>query len=153
MLSIKVSEVILLCEKFSVMHFQYIYFDLIKIFVILSRFLLGPEQVSTCEVPIVFRMKIFFVPNDCIFHCLTHIVYVTPAEKCLNLLSSSISTTRWRYNQGKCTLAYNSHIRCHTFKNLISTCSLNWAEFHHRPRPFPPTVIFHKYTKCCKPTF
>ena len=59
MLSIKVSEVILLCEKFSVMHFQYIYFDLIKIFVILSRFLLGPEQVSTCEVPIVFRMKPF----------------------------------------------------------------------------------------------
>ena len=48
-------------------------------------------------------------------------VYVTPAEKCHYLLSSSISTSRWNYNQGKCILAYNSHILCRIFKNLIST--------------------------------
>ena len=35
------------------------------------------------------------------------------------------------YNQGKCVLAYNSHILCHTFKNLMSTPSLNCAESRH----------------------
>ena len=76
--------------------------------------LLGPKQ-GTCEVPIVFLVIIraragnlrgpycfsrdsfsylfFFFPNDCIFHC----SQVTPGEKCYNLLSSLISTTRWHY--------------------------------------------------------
>ena len=31
-------------------------------------------------------------------------IYVTPAEKFQNVLASSISTTRWCYNQGKCIL-------------------------------------------------
>ena len=56
-------------------------------------------------------------------------MYVTPAEKFHNLLSS-ISTTRWRYNQGTWALAHNSRILCCTFKNLISTHSLNCAESH-----------------------
>ena len=55
-------------------------------------------------------------------------IYLTPAEKFHNLLSSSISTTRWSYSQGKCVLAYNSHILCCTFKNLIFTHSLNCPE-------------------------
>ena len=54
--------------------------------------------------------------------------YITPAKKFHNLLSSWISTTRWRFNQGKCVLAYNSHILCRTLKNLISMCSLNCVE-------------------------
>ena len=37
-------------------------------------------------------------------------VHVTPALKFDHLLSSSISTIRWRYNQGKCILPYNSHM-------------------------------------------
>ena len=32
------------------------------------------------------------------------------------------------YNQGKCVLAYNSHLLCGTVKNLICTHSLNCAE-------------------------
>ena len=55
-------------------------------------------------------------------------IYVTPAENVHNVLLSSISTTRWHYNQGKCILVYNSHILCRTFKNLISMPSLNWVE-------------------------
>ena len=50
----------------------------------------------------------------------------THDEKCHNVLSSSISTTRWRYNQGKCILAYTL---CRTFKNLISPCSVKWIFF------------------------
>ena len=49
-------------------------------------------------------------------------------RKCHNLLSSSISTIRRRYNQGKCILPYTSHILCCAFKNLISERSLNSAE-------------------------
>ena len=96
---------------------------------------LGPEQVSTCEVPIVFWKTIFFLSQMIVFFTAwicpqTHQleIYVTPARKCHNPLSSSISTTRWRYNQGKCILAYNSHILCCTFKNLIFTRSLNCTE-------------------------
>ena len=78
----------------------------------------------------------------------------SPAKKFHNLLSSSISTTRWRDNQGKCVLAYNSHILCRTFKNLISRRSLNCAESrHYRPRLFPLIAFFRKFAKCCKPTF
>ena len=62
-----------------------------------------------------------------------------------SLLSSSVSTTRWRYNQGTCVLAYESH-NCCAFKNLISTRPLNCAasrgigHAHFRP--------FSKFTKC-----
>ena len=55
-------------------------------------------------------------------------ICVTPAKKFHNLLSSSISTTRWCYNQGKCILAYDSYILCRIFKKLTSTRSLNCAE-------------------------
>ena len=50
-------------------------------------------------------------------------MYVTPGKTFYELLSMGISTTRWHYNQGKCILAYNSHILYRTFKNLISTRS------------------------------
>ena len=73
-------------------------------------------------------------------------IYVIPAKKCHNRLSSSISTSRWCYNQGKCILVYNSHILCRTFKNLICTRSLNCAE----SCDIGP---FHKFAKCRKPTF
>ena len=56
-----------------------------------------------------------------------------------------ISTTRWCYNQGKCLLAYNCHILYRTFKNLISTRSLNLY--------FCPPFFFLKFAKCRKPTF
>ena len=86
-------------------------------------------------VPIVFRMVTFL--SQMIFHTSTYIpqnspklgIYLTPDEKFHNLLFSSISTTRWRYNHGKCILAYNS--LCRTFKNIISTHSLNCAESRH----------------------
>ena len=35
-----------------------------------------------------------------------------------------------RDNNSYSQLVYISHILCHTFKNLISTCSLNCAEYH-----------------------
>ena len=99
-----------------------------------SAFLLGPKQVLTCEVPIVFQMTTFSsewshfsLPENA--QKLTKLgIYVT---KFHNLLLSPISTTRWHYNQGKCFLACNSHILCCTFKNLISTRSLNCAESRH----------------------
>ena len=62
-----------------------------------------------------------FHPKWCIFHCLNipqNSPKVTPAEKCHNLLLSSISTTRWCYNQGKCVLAHNVHMLCAHSKPL-----------------------------------
>ena len=65
------------------------------------------------------------------FQFITHIYFVARSgEKFHNLLLSSVSTTRWHYNQGKCDLAYNSYLLCRTFRNLISTYSLNCAKFH-----------------------
>ena len=98
--------------------------------------LLEPEQVLTFEVPIVFQMTTFSSQMIAFFteHTLKLTkfgMYVTPAEKFHNLLSSLISTTRCRYNQGKCGLAHNSQIFCCTFKNIISTRSLNCAESRH----------------------
>ena len=82
-------------------------------------------------------------------HQTWNIQYVTPAEKCHNLLLSLISTTRWRYNQGEWVLPNNPHVFCRTFKNPISTCSLNCAKMcdigrAHFRQPFFP---------CRKPTF
>ena len=79
-------------------------------------------------------------------------VFVTPAEKCQNILSFGNSTTRWRCNQGKCVLAYNSHILDRTFKNLIFTRSMNFAEscdIGHAH--FRWHFLFS--SKICKPTF
>ena len=56
-------------------------------------------------------------------------LYITTAEKFLNLLLSSIYTTRWRYNKGKCVLAHNAHVLCCTFKKHMSTCSVNYTEY------------------------
>ena len=79
-------------------------------------------------------------------------IYITAAEKYHNLLSPSISTTRWHYNQRKCILAYNSHILCCTFKNVIFTHSLNCIESGdtadgHFCQPFLSTN-FAQNTKC-----
>ena len=97
--------------------------------------LLGPEQVSTCKVPIVFRMTTFssqMIPLPEHTPKLTKLgIYITRAQKCHNLLSPFISTTRWCYNQGKCVLA-------------ISTLSLNiWFFF----------FFLRKFAKCRKSTF
>ena len=71
-------------------------------------------------------------------------MYVTPGKTFYELLSMGISTTRWHYNQGKCILAYNSHILYRTFKNLIST----------RSRSMPiSALIFFFFAKCRKPIF
>ena len=101
-------------------------------------------------------MIFFFVPNDRIFHCLNisqnspNLEYTPHLPKFHNLLS--ISTTRWHYNQGKCVLAYNSF--CRTFKNIISTRSLNCAESRHIGHAhFRLPFFLHKFTKCRKRTF
>ena len=130
--------------------------------------LLGSSQVSTCEVPIVFPMTTFSYQMVAFFTAWTYPkahqtwnIYVTLAKNFHNLLSYSNSTTRWRYNQGKCALAYNSHILCHTFKNLIITCSPNSAESHDIGHFLPffsakwPNVanlLFHPHLNCwCSP--
>ena len=75
--------------------------------------------------PIVFWMTTFSSQIITFFTTWTYPkltklgIYITPARKIHNKLLSSISTIRWRYNQGKCVLAYNSHILCLTFKNCI----------------------------------
>ena len=102
----------------------------------IEQLLLGPEQ-GTCKLPIVFPITFFYlVPNDHIFHCLNmdenEILFgknIRLGKKYYNLWSSWMSTTRCCYNQGKCVLPYIvSHILDCTFKNLISTCSLNCLE-------------------------
>ena len=81
-------------------------------------------------------------------------IYITPAKKCHYLLSSSISSPRWCYNQGKCVLAYNSHILCRTFKNLISIRSLSYAESSDTCHAhFRIPDFFCKLVKFRKPTF
>ena len=95
-------------------------------------FLSGPEQVLTCEVPIVFWMTTFSSQIIAFFtawtYPKTHQTWNIPVEKWHNLLSSSISITMWHCYQEKCVLAYNSHILCRTFKNLTSTqlCWISW---------------------------
>ena len=83
--------------------------------------------------PHCFSNYHFFVPNDCIFHSLNMPQNLPNLEYTSHLpkKSSSISTTRWPYKQGKCVLANNSHTLCCTFKNLISMHSLNCAESCH----------------------
>ena len=80
-------------------------------------------------------------------------IYITPAEEFHNLLLSSVSTTRWCYNQGKCVLDCNSHIyfvaHLKTLYPLTELCWIWW----YRPCPFPSTVFFHKFAKCHKHTF
>ena len=110
--------------------------------------------------PYCFSKDHFFGPNDHIFHCLNmhqnwpNLEY-THHKNCDNLLSSSISTTRWCYNQGNCILAYESHKLCHTFKNFISMRSLNCVESRHIGHAHFRLlfIFFHKFAKCCKPTF
>ena len=80
----------------------------------------------------MFTNDDFFIPNDRILRCLNipqnspNSEYTSHLPK--NFIIYLISTTKWRYNRGKCILAYNSHILCCTFKNLISTHLLNCAE-------------------------
>ena len=128
--------------------------------IITNLHLLRPEQVLTCKVPIVFVVTIFcpkWSHSSLPEHTpkLTKLeIYLTPAEKCHNLLPFSISTIRWQYNQAKCVLAYKAHILCRTFKNLISTRSLNCAESRdigHADFSWP--YFFRKFAKCRKPTF
>ena len=95
---------------------------------------------------LVFVVTIF-LPQMIAFSLLGHTlrltklgIYITPAKKCHNILSSSVSTTRWRYNPGKCVLPYNSHILYRTFNDLIYTSSLNCAESRDVDT-FPPTVF------------
>ena len=84
--------------------------------------LLGPEQVSTCEVPIVFVVMIFLLQIISFFtawtHLRTHQTWNIRHTCWKNSSSSPISTTSWRYNQGKCVLPYNSHILCRTFRTF-----------------------------------
>ena len=98
--------------------------------------LLGPEQVSTCKVPIVFRittfssqMITFFTAWTCPKTHQTWNIHHT-CRKFHNRLSHSIFTTRWCYNQEKWVLPYNSHTLCGTFKNPISMRSVNVVEHH-----------------------
>ena len=76
-----------------------------------------------------------------------------PGEKLYNLLLLWISTTRWRYNQGKCILVYNPHILCHTFKNLISTHSVNCAESRGKATPISACCFFFFFCKMTKTYF
>ena len=108
----------------------------LQFYLFMSHFthLLGPEQVSTCEGPIAFWITIF-CPKWSHFSLPEHApkltklgIYITPAKK---LFLSYISTTRWRYDQGKCVLVCNFNIVYSTFKNLISTPSLNCVESCH----------------------
>ena len=62
------------------------------------------------------------------FLSLQRTTFFTPAEKCYNLLSLWISTTRWHYNWGKWVLPYNSHI---LYMLLYSTHS---KTLYPRPR-------------------
>ena len=108
----------------------------LQFYLFMSHFthLLGPEQVETCEGPIAFWITIFS-PKWSHFSLPEHApkltklgIYITPAKK---LFLSYISTTRWRYDQGKCVLVCNFNIVYSTFKNLISTPSLNCVESCH----------------------
>ena len=112
--------------------------------------------------PIDFRMTPFSLQMIAFFtawtcpktHQTWNIQYVTPAEKFHNLLSSSISITRWCYNQGKCVLAHNSNILCRTYQYnpyIHTFTELCWILLY-RPRPFP-SAFFCKFAKCHKPTF
>ena len=67
--------------------------------------------------PYCFFNEDFFIPNH--FSVPEHTpeltklgMYVTAAEKFHNLLLSSISTSRWHYNWGKCVLAYLPRLSC-----------------------------------------
>ena len=71
---------------------------------------------------------------------------------CYNLLLLWMSTTRWCYNQGKCILAYNSHILYRIFKNLISTRSLNCVESHDIGHSHFRICLFLRiFVKCRNP--
>ena len=63
-------------------------------------------------------------------------------------LSLWISTTKWHYNRGKCVLPHNSHILYRTFKNLMSTRSLDCVESCDKGHAHSC-----KFAKCHKPTF
>ena len=81
-------------------------------------------------------------------------IYVTPAEKFHNLLSSSISTTRCHYNQGKCILAYNSqfpfHFPAHFRLPFFSANSWNVANLLFRT----PPRRFHRFApNFCRPSW
>ena len=88
--------------------------------------LLGPEQVSTCEVPIVFGVRTFWSQMNAFLTAWTYpkthqtwnIGHI--GKKCYNLLSLGISTTGWRYNW----LLY-----C-TFNNFIFTHDIGHGHFH-----------------------
>ena len=98
-----------------------------------------------------------FCPNHHIFHCLNipqnspNLEYISHLpKKCQNLLSSSISTTRWCYNQGKCVLAYNSYFVTHS--KTLYPC-VHWIVESSAIDPFLPTIFSRKFAICHKPTF
>ena len=104
-----------------------------------------PAGRSTCEVPIVFWMTTFASQIITFFTTWTYPkltkfgIYITPAREIHNQLLSSVSTIRWRYNQGKCVLAYNSHVLCRTFKNCIYSALQKYSA---------PLELFHILSHC-----
>ena len=84
-----------------------------------SFFNWGPSRSRPARSLLFFKLPLFFCPKWSHFSLserppkLNKLrIHVTPAKKFHNLLLSSISTTRWPYNQGKCVLAYNSQVAC-----------------------------------------
>ena len=80
----------------------------------------------------------FFCPKWSHFSLPEHTPKLTKLG--IYLLSSSISTTRWSYNQGKCIWAYNSlsHIQkpyIHTFTELCWISSYRPATVFSRHKP------------------
>ena len=119
-------------------------------------FKLMPEQVSSCEVPIVFVVTTFLSQLIAFFTAWTY----PKTHQTWNLAHTYqkmllIPTTRWSNNQGKCILPHNSRIIYHTLCHkpyvhvFPELCWVSW----YRPCPFPPTVFFCKFAIYHKPTF
>ena len=101
------------------------------------------ETFNTCELfiqacagldlqgPYCFSNEAFFVPNDRIFQYLNipqnspNLEYKSHLPKNVISISSSMSTTRWRYNQGKCILVYNFVARLKTLYPCVHWIVLN----------------------------
>ena len=113
---------------------------------------LCPVQVSSCEVPVIFWILTFSFQILSFFTAWTYPKLIK-LYCLLSIVASSISTTRWRYNQGECVLAYNSYILCCTFKTLYPHIHWICAEFCDMGHTHFHLFVFFKFAKGRRPTF
>ena len=123
---------------------------------------LGPEQ-GTFKDPIVFQrilyfiyLFIFFAQNACIFHCLDIPQNSPNLEYKSHLVKYFVIYCRPEFpplGGAECVLANNSHILSCTFKNLISTHSVNCAESSGKGHPISAYHFFSLLRKMSKTYF